>query len=146
MRLIPVFIPARIFALLSIEVLLIFGSFTLVAYSTLPVDPADYLWDSGLVSIILVAASILVGLYLNNLYSEIYVKSRIVLLQQLCLVIGIAFLMQGMITYADRNLRMSQTDPGPLTAATSYWYRLQATTSGGAADNPGTAVKVTTLP
>jgi sugar transferase (PEP-CTERM system associated) len=106
MRLFPVFIPARIVALVFSEILLIFGAFILVAYYVLPVDPVDYLYDGGYLNISLVVASILIGLYLNNLYAEIHVKSRIVLLQQLCLSIGIAFLLQGMISYVNPDLRM----------------------------------------
>jgi sugar transferase (PEP-CTERM system associated) len=106
MRLFPVLIPARIFALIFSEILLIFAAFVLVAYYTLPVDPVDYLYDGGLFNIGLVMLSILLGLYINNLYSEISVKSRIGLAQQLCLSIGIAFLMQGMITYLNQELRV----------------------------------------
>ena len=50
--------------------------------------------------------SIIVGLHFHDLYSQIHVKSRIVLLQQLCLVMGVAFLTQGLVGYADPNLRV----------------------------------------
>ena len=48
-------------------------------------------------------ASILIGLYLQDMYSDIYVKTQIVLLQQLCLAIGIAFVLQGMFSYLNPN-------------------------------------------
>ncbi|HEY2011957.1 MAG TPA: TIGR03013 family XrtA/PEP-CTERM system glycosyltransferase [Bryobacteraceae bacterium] len=106
-RLFRVFIPVGTLALLISEILLVAGSFVLAAYYVMPVDPASYLLDDGgAVSILLVLLSILVGMYLHDLYSEIYVKSRIVLIQELCLVIGIAFLMQGLISYLDSALRM----------------------------------------
>ena len=109
-RLFRVFVPASIFALLISEILLVTGAFILASYIILPVDPGDYLLDGGLESILLVVLTILVGLYLHDLYSDIYVKSRIILLQQLCLVMGMAFLMQGLISYLDhtqdRILRM----------------------------------------
>jgi sugar transferase (PEP-CTERM system associated) len=106
-RLFRVFIPAGTLALLVSEILLITGSFLLAVYYVMPVDPTGYLQDDGgALNILLVLLSILIGLYLHDLYSEIYVKSRIVLLQELCLVIGIAFLMQGLISYVDRDLRM----------------------------------------
>ena len=98
-RLFRVFVPASIFALLISEILLVTGAFILASYIILPVDPGDYLLDGGLESILLVVLTILVGLYLHDLYSDIYVKSRIILLQQLCLVMGMAFLMQGLISY-----------------------------------------------
>ena len=106
-RLFRVFIPVGTIALLISEILLITGSFILAAYYVMPVDPADYLLDEGgAVSILFAVISILVGLYLHDLYSDIYVKSKIVLFQQLCLVIGIAFLVQGLISYLNRDLRM----------------------------------------
>jgi sugar transferase (PEP-CTERM system associated) len=107
MRLFPVFVPASIFGLLVSEILLIFGSFILASYFVFQVDPADYLlYDGGLVSITLVLISILLGLYLQDLYSDIRVHSKIVLLQQLCLAIGVAFLIEGFIAYIDKNMRM----------------------------------------
>lgn len=106
-RLFRVFIPVGTLALLVSEILLIAGSFVLATYYVMPVDPASYLLDDGgAVSILLVLLSILIGLYLHDLYSEIYVKSRIVLVQELCLVAGVAFLMQGLISYLDSGLRM----------------------------------------
>ena len=106
-RLFRVFIPVGALALIVSEILLIAGSYTLAAYSVLPVDPAGYLLDEGGdISILIVLVSILAGLYLQDLYSDIYVKSRIVLLQQLCLVIGVAFVVQGLVSYLDRGLRM----------------------------------------
>jgi len=106
-RLFRVFVPVGTLALLVSEILLVTGSFILAAYYVMPVDPAGYLLDDGGdVSILLALLSILIGLYLHDLYSDIYVKSRIVLLQQLCLVIGVAFLVQGLVSYVDRGLRM----------------------------------------
>src|SRR5260370_10698957 len=106
-RIFPVFVPARILALLISDILLVIGSFIAASYFALPVDATDYLLgeDHGLVSIALALLSILIGLYLQDLYSDIYVKSRIVLLQQLCLAVGIAFLLQGTFAYLTR-LRM----------------------------------------
>jgi sugar transferase (PEP-CTERM system associated) len=107
MRLFPVFVPARVVGLLVSEILLICGSFILASYFVFQVDPADYLlYDGGLVNIALVLMSILIGLYLQDLYSDIRVHSKIVLLQQLCLAIGVAFLIEGFIAYLDKNLRM----------------------------------------
>src|SRR5579872_1016237 len=106
-RLFRVFIPVGTLALLVSEILLVAGSFVLAAFYVMPVDPVSYLLDDGgAVSILIVLLGILVGMYLHDLYTEIYVKSRLVLLQELCLVIGIAFLMQGLVRYVDSGLRM----------------------------------------
>jgi sugar transferase (PEP-CTERM system associated) len=103
-RLFRVFVPVGTFALLISEILLVTGAFVLASYIILPVDPGDYLlYEGGLESILLMVLTILLGLYLHDLYSDIYVKSRIILLQQLCLVMGMAFLMQGLISYLDHT-------------------------------------------
>ena len=106
-RLFRVFIPVGTLALLISEILLVSGAFVLAAYFVLPVDPADYiLYEGGMYSILVVLLSILIGLYLHDLYTDIYVKSGLVLLQQLGMVIGIAFVTQGLIAYVDPSLRM----------------------------------------
>jgi sugar transferase (PEP-CTERM system associated) len=106
-RLFRVFVPVGTLILLLSEIMLVFSAFILATYIILDVEPKIYLfYEGGLASITLVILSILIGLYLHDLYSEIFVKSRIALLQQLCLVIGIAFLTQGFIAYLSRNLRM----------------------------------------
>jgi sugar transferase (PEP-CTERM system associated) len=106
-RLFRVFVPVGALILLLSEILLVSSAFILATYIVLDVDPTYYLlYEGGIPSIVLVLVSIVIGLYLHDLYSDIFVKSRIALLQQLCLVIGIAFLTQGFIAYLSRNLRM----------------------------------------
>src|SRR5262249_14229136 len=63
-------------------------------------------YDNGLYRILLVTLSVILGLHFHDLYTHIYVKSRINLLQQLSMVMGVAFLAQGLISYASRALRM----------------------------------------
>jgi sugar transferase (PEP-CTERM system associated) len=106
-RLFRVFVPVGTLILLVSEIMLVFSAFILATYIILDVDPKIYLlYEGGIPSIVLVLVSILIGLYLHDLYSDIFVRSRIALLQQLCLVIGIAFLTQGFIAYLSRSLRM----------------------------------------
>ena len=105
-RLFQVFVPIGAVTLLISETLLILSSFLVSAYVFLPVDPASYLFtDGGLMNILLMVVVILVGLYLQDLYSEIYIKSRIILIYQLLFVFGAAFLIQSVIFYLV-NLRM----------------------------------------
>jgi len=76
-------------------------------YIEFPADPTAHLpYEGGLLDIGLVLASVLLSLYLQDLYSDIYVKSNILLLQQLCLVGGSALLTQGLIAYINPSLRM----------------------------------------
>src|SRR5262245_16528132 len=99
-RIFRVFVPLGTLTLLISETFLIGAAFVLSSYVTLQIDPAIYLlYDEGLVSIILVVLSILAALYFQDLYSDIFVKSKIVLAHQLCLAIGVAFLTQGLISY-----------------------------------------------
>ncbi len=106
-RLFKVFIPAGTLTLFVSEALLVASAFIFATYIVLEVDPTVFLlYDGGLSRIALVVISILVGLHLHDLYSQIQVKSRIVLIQQLCMVMGAAFLAQSLIAYLNANLRV----------------------------------------
>jgi sugar transferase (PEP-CTERM system associated) len=107
-RIFRVFVPATAVVLLISEILLIASAFIIAVYMTLDVDPwVNLVYDGGLVHLIPVLVTILLGMYFNDLYSQFYVKSRIVLLQQLCLVMGGAFLVQGLLSYIFPDLRVS---------------------------------------
>src|SRR5919197_4411640 len=106
-RLFKVFIPVGTLTLLVSETVLVFSAFIFATYLTFDADPTVYLMDEGgLMRIGLVVFSILIGLHFHDLYSQFHVKSRVVLIQQLCLVMGVAFLTQGLIAYLDANLRV----------------------------------------
>jgi exopolysaccharide biosynthesis polyprenyl glycosylphosphotransferase len=106
-RLFRVFVPAGVFALLVSEIILVTAVFILAAYLVMDLDPTVYLlYDGGLTRILVVVGGILLGMHLQDLYSEIRVKSRVLLIQQLCLVMGVAFLAQGIISYIYPDLRM----------------------------------------
>ena len=106
-RLFRVFVPVGTLTLLISETLLIASAFLGAAFLVLEVDPTVFLlFDGGLVRLAVVVATIVAGLYLQDMYSQYFVRSRIVLLQQLCLVMGAAFLLQGLISYFDRELRV----------------------------------------
>src|SRR5437868_716349 len=104
-RLFKVFIPVGTLTLLVSEFVLVTSAFVFATYLTFDADPTVYLMDEGgLGRILLVVFSILMGLHFHDLYSLFHVKQRIVLVQQLCLVMGIAFLSQGLIAYLNSNL------------------------------------------
>ena len=106
-RLFRVYVPVGTLALLISEIILLTTAFLVATYSVLTFDPSIFLFDEGgWVRIAVVIASILVGLYFQDLYTDLFVKSNIVLLQQLCLVVGSAFLLQGFISYLDEGLRV----------------------------------------
>jgi len=102
-----VFIPIGTLTLLVSETLLVLSAFIVATYIDLNVDPTVFLLDDGgIYRISLVVLSILIGLYFHDLYSQFQVKSRIVLFQQLCLVMGIAFLLQGFVAYVLPTFRV----------------------------------------
>ena len=107
-RIFRVFVPATAVVLLLSEILLITSAFIVAVYLTLDVDPwVNLIPDGGWVSLVPVLLTILVGMHFNDLYSQFYVKSRIVLLQQLSMVMGAAFLVQGFLSYVVPDLRVS---------------------------------------
>ena len=105
-RLFRVFVPSNVLALLVSDILLITSAFILTTYLVMEVDPAPYLlYDRGLVRIFVMVFTILIGLHLQDLYSRLHVRSRVVLLQELCVAVGWAFLLQGLISYLDPDLK-----------------------------------------
>ena len=105
-RLFRVFVPSSVLALLVSDILLITSSFILATYLVMEVDPAPYLlYDGGLVRILVMALTVLIGLHLQDFYSRFHVQSRIVLLQDLCVAMGWAFLLQGLISYLAPDLK-----------------------------------------
>jgi sugar transferase (PEP-CTERM system associated) len=106
-RLFRVFIPITVLILLISEILLVVLAYAVAAYIGYDGDPYEYLFfGTGGLNIALVVISIIVGLYLNDLYSDLFVKSHLTLIQQLCFILGAAFLIQGAVSYLDRSLRM----------------------------------------
>lgn len=89
------------------EVILVTSAFIVATYVDLKVDPTVFLLDDGgLIRLLPVILCIVLGLHFHDLYSQFYVKSRIVLFQQLCLIMGVSFLLQGLIAYVAPGLRV----------------------------------------
>jgi lipopolysaccharide/colanic/teichoic acid biosynthesis glycosyltransferase len=113
-----IFVPVGALALFLSEILLVASCFLVVAFLVLNVDPTVFLFtDNGLLRIALAGASILFGLYLQDLYVDLYVKSRVLLLQQLSLAMGIALLAQGLLGYVNDAFRLSLRLMVPACAA-----------------------------
>jgi len=106
-RLFRVSVPASTFGLFVFEALLILSAFVFSAYLLLEVDPTDYLLNtSGMLSVALVWFSLIAGIHFQSLYSQVRVRSRLLLLQQLLMVAGIAFLLQAMISALAPDLQI----------------------------------------
>ena len=105
-RLFRVFIPVVTILLLISETLLVAGAFVAAAFLELP-DPYPYFVErSGILSVGIVVLTIVMGFYLGDLYTDIRINSPILLVQRLCFVMGAAFLLQALISYVDRDLRI----------------------------------------
>jgi len=90
----------RVLSLIVPEAILIFSCYILAAYWSGGVDPSVFLlYDNGLLQIALVAAGVLAGLQLNKLYVQVGVRSKILLLQQICLTLGVTFLFESLLSY-----------------------------------------------
>jgi sugar transferase (PEP-CTERM system associated) len=102
-RLFRVFIPASVLGLLISEAVLIFSCYVVASFLLLETDPQIFLlYDAGLWRILLVVACIMLALYFNDLYWQFRIRSRLLLVQQMCFVVGIAFLTQALLTYVHR--------------------------------------------
>lgn len=106
-RLFRVFIPSSILGLVLTETALIFFYYTAALAWQLTDTFEIYMrYENGLIRVGIVTVTILLGLYLNDCYVRVRLRSRLVFLQQLCLVIGVALLLQALLTYATIDLRM----------------------------------------
>lgn len=100
------FIPASVIGLAISEAILIFfcyiaGEWLVIHLLNPYIDMTYYLVDDGgIIQISIVVACLILGLYFQNLYSNVRVKSATLLLQQVCLLVGLAFLIQAFLAYA----------------------------------------------
>ena len=99
-RIFRVFVPTSVIALLVSETVLIFSCYLLACFLTLDVDPQVYLlYDDGLARMSIVVVCLMLGIYLHDLYTQFRIRSRLLLFQQMCLIVGIAFLTQALLSY-----------------------------------------------
>ncbi|MGB9610419.1 MAG: sugar transferase [Bryobacteraceae bacterium] len=99
-RLFQIAIPVPLLALMGVEILLAAACYILVIPLLGEDDWLIYLlYDGGSAQVLAAIGAIALGVYFNDLYSEIRVYSRLRLVQQFCLVFGAAFLAQGMLSY-----------------------------------------------
>jgi exopolysaccharide biosynthesis polyprenyl glycosylphosphotransferase len=99
-RLFQISVSSSVLALILSETALVFACYLAAAYLTLTFAPDVFLFEAGgLLRIALVSTIIVLGLYFSDLYERFRVRSRIALLQQYCLVLGVAFLSQALLSY-----------------------------------------------
>jgi lipopolysaccharide/colanic/teichoic acid biosynthesis glycosyltransferase len=99
-RVFKVFVPTSVLALFLSEVILISGCYIASAYVAAQIDGDMLLFDdSGLLRIGIVVGLILLALYFGNFYDDVQLRSRILLFQQLCMLVGVAFIVESLIGY-----------------------------------------------
>jgi sugar transferase (PEP-CTERM system associated) len=99
------FVPSTVIALLVSETVLIGCAFAVGMYFLSEIDPMVWLlYDDGLIRIALLLGALLVGFYFQDLYTVILPPSRFFLVQQFCLVFGLGFLFQALLSYGAPTL------------------------------------------
>jgi lipopolysaccharide/colanic/teichoic acid biosynthesis glycosyltransferase len=99
-RIFKVFVPTSILALLVSEACLIFGSYFAAVYLDPDLDAEVFFtFDSGLPRIAIVSALILAGNLFYGLYTNVRVQNRLRLLQELCVMLGVAFSIEALMIF-----------------------------------------------
>jgi lipopolysaccharide/colanic/teichoic acid biosynthesis glycosyltransferase len=105
MRIFHVILPVRVSGLLLSEFLLTISCYLAALGIEFRGGTFTYLVDElGFLRLMLVSISLLVGLFVNNLYAETRVDSRVVLVLKMCNVLGIALIVQGLLAYVSSGL------------------------------------------
>lgn len=108
-RLFRVSIPTSVIALLVSEVVLLFCCYLGAALWAID-DPFEiFLFDDGgLWNISLVVATVVLGLYFSDLYEDYRIRSRILLVQQTSVLLGVAFVLQAVLSYGRSGLLLNK--------------------------------------
>ncbi len=107
-RLFRVFIPTSVVALLISEIVLILGCYT-GAILLLGIDFQFYLFEeNNYWKLLVVTGLIILVLYFQDLYSNLRIPSRILLVQQVCLAVGCALLLMAFVGYLRPDLLLGR--------------------------------------
>jgi len=99
-RLFRVFVPDSVIALVLSDAVLLYTCYVAAAFIALDVDPEVFLqYDNGWARIAGVVLCLMAGLYFHDLYSEFRVRFKVLLIQQVGVTLGVAFLLQAGLVY-----------------------------------------------
>lgn len=105
MRLARFFGPSGVFALLASETYLLLAAYVIALALVVKVDPVIFLlYNRGFLRLGILLGTLLVGFYLQDMYEDVRVRSRVALVQQVALVFGAAFIIQALLNYVSREL------------------------------------------
>ncbi len=98
-------VHVRILTLFVSETILIFACFLAAAYADPDLESATIflIYDAGLIRIGVVVGIILLALYFRNFYVQLRIPSRVFLFQELCMIFGLSFIVQGLLSYINRD-------------------------------------------
>ncbi|MFL6416938.1 MAG: sugar transferase [Bryobacteraceae bacterium] len=107
-RLFRVFIPASVLALLLSEIILILACY-LTALFLLRIDAGFYLFgEANYWKLLVVTGFIILTLYYQDLYADLRITSRTLLVQQVCLAVGSALLLLAFIGFLQPDFLLSR--------------------------------------
>lgn len=98
-------VHVRILTLFLSETALIFFCFVAAVYADPDLEsaPIFLIYEAGLVRIGVVVGVILLGLYFRDFYTQLRIPSRVFLFQELCMIFGLSFVGQGLLSYVHRD-------------------------------------------
>jgi len=100
---------AGVLPLLVSEILLLFACFYVSAEMLYPPSAWFYLFlDGGITLVVLAIATIILAMYFFDMYADVQVSSRVLLMQQICQALGVAILAQTVATYIFRDWTVPQ--------------------------------------
>jgi sugar transferase (PEP-CTERM system associated) len=103
-RLFKVSIPSNVILLVISEAILVLCCYVLATYWTVDAAADVFLFDDGGIwHIAVIVVVILLGIYFHDLYENYRIRTRTLLVQQFCMILGIAFLLQALANYGHWN-------------------------------------------
>jgi lipopolysaccharide/colanic/teichoic acid biosynthesis glycosyltransferase len=141
-RVLSVAIPSRLLTLFLSEGVILFACYLFGAWVDPDVGDLDAFLrlESGGLRILVVVLAILGGLYFRDLYKHLRIRNRVALGQELCMIFGVAFVVQGVINYLSHDLtipRRVMIVGSVLSLICIFCWRLVFAAAGDGAANGG---------
>jgi len=102
-RLFKVSVPSSVVLLIVSEAILLLSCYMIAVYWTVEAADVFLFDDDGIWGVAFVVLVVLIGLYFADMYNTYGPGSRIALVQQFCLVLGVSFLFQALLNYGRWN-------------------------------------------
>src|SRR4051812_31533401 len=102
-------ISVRIYLLCFFEAILIAACYTAAVFVCRPIDAGSYLeYEAGGLRIAFVAVTFLISAYLFDFYRQSHITSRLLLILELCNLMGIVLLIQAALSFINPDLVLPQ--------------------------------------